>query len=96
MGLVCDGGIRHVAAYLAALDLSALRSESAAAKDRRVLGYRRRQSERRKMPSWPIFSTSLAIRTPVTLPELVAAAIGDLALWLKDRKNRRAIPPSAR
>ena len=35
-----EGGIRHVAAYLAELDISTFDSESAAAEDTGILGHR--------------------------------------------------------
>ena len=46
------GGFGHVAAYLAN-SICRLRSQGTAAENRSLLGYRQRQSARRKTPNWP-------------------------------------------
>ena len=86
-----NGGDGHVAAYLAELDVSAFNPKAPPP----------------KTPAfWDIVSASTApedaeladvidaIGNPdaLTLKQLIAAAMGGIADWLMDRKNRRAIP----
>ena len=80
-----------VAAYLAELDLSRLRPEGAAAEDAGLLGHRRCQpraggcrARRRPRP--------LGNPDATTLIRIANEAAGDFETWIKDRKNRRAIP----
>src|SRR5262249_48022643 len=86
-----DGGFAHVAAYLAEFDLS---------------GFDPKAPPPRTPAFWDIVNASRApeaapladlldkLGNPdaVTLADLVAAANGELAEWLLDRRNRRALP----
>ena len=90
-GFYTDGGIRHVGAYLAGLDLSAFDAKTPPPKTAAF---------------WDIVDASRApedaeladvldrLGNPAatTLARVITRAGDDFAHWLKDRKNRRAIP----
>jgi hypothetical protein len=87
----CDGGYGHVAAYLAELDLT---------------GFDPKAPPPKTPAFWDIVNISAApedseladltekLGNPdaLTVPQLIAAATGDVAEWLIDRRNRRTIP----
>ena len=87
-----NGGIEHVAAYLAAARPLRLRPEGTAAEDRRPSGTSSTPAARPRTPSWPTCSTLSAIPRRCTIGVIVAKATGEIVEWLIDRRNRRAIP----
>jgi uncharacterized protein DUF5906 len=90
-GWYADGGNRHVAAYLASLDISAFDPKAPPPKTAAF---------------WDIVDASQApedaeladvldrMGNPeaTTLIRITAEAVGEIETWIKDRKNRRAIP----
>jgi hypothetical protein len=90
-GFYTDGGIRHVAAYLASLDLSAFDAKAPPPKTSAF---------------WDIVDASRApedaeladvldrLGNPpaTTLARIMNEATGDFETWVRDRKNRRVIP----
>jgi hypothetical protein len=85
-----SGGIENVVAYLAALDLSAFDPKAPPPKTAAFWAI----VDANQSPEDAELADILDILgnpDAVIIPELVAAANGDMALWLKDRKNRRAI-----
>ena len=45
-----------------------------------------------RMPSWPTCSTGWETRDATTLIQIANEPSGDFEIWIRDRKNRRAIP----
>ncbi len=85
-----DCGIGHVAAYLTELDYPASTLKRRRPKTP-ASGTSSALTARRKTPSSPIID-ALGRPEAVTLTQLIAAARGETAEWLVDRRNRRSIP----
>jgi hypothetical protein len=86
-----DGGIRHVAAYLAALDISTFDPKAPPPKTQAFWDI----VEAGRAPEDAELADVLdEMGNPdaVTLERIAFQAPGDLAIWIRDRKNRRAIP----
>jgi hypothetical protein len=90
-GFYADGGFEHVTAYLSELDLS---------------GFDAKAPPPKTPAFWQIVSVNAApedaelldvldkleLPEAITVVELIEAANGEIAEWLMDRRNRRALP----
>jgi hypothetical protein len=86
-----DGGIGHVAAYLASLDLSGFDPKAPPPKTEAFHAI----VNANRVPEDAELADALDhLENPnaVTLERVTYAAEGEFAVWLRDRKNRRAIP----
>lgn len=86
-----DGGIAHVAAYLAERDLSGFDPKAAPTKTPAFWDI---VNAHRAPEDAELADVIDALGRPdaVTLTQLIAAAKGETSAWLVDRKNRRSIP----
>jgi hypothetical protein len=85
------GGNRHVAAYLAGLDLSGFDAKAPPPKTEAFWDI---VDANRAAEDAELADTLDSLSNPrvVTLSRISESAPADLAVWLKDRKNRRSIP----
>jgi hypothetical protein len=86
-----NGGIANVAAYLAALDISAFDPKAPPPKTDAFLAIVDANQSPEDAELADILD-KLGMPDATTLIRIIACAMGDIELWLKDRKNRRAIP----
>jgi hypothetical protein len=86
-----QGGDRHVAAYLAGLDLTSFDPKAPPPKTPAFWDI---VDANRAPEDAEMADTLDRIGSPnaTTLTRMITEASGDFALWIKDRKNRRAIP----
>jgi hypothetical protein len=90
-GWYATGGDRHVAAYLAARDLSAFDAKAPPPKTAAfwdIVDANRAPEDAELADLIDVMGNPDA----TTLERVKSRAVGDLAEWIKDRKNRRAIP----
>jgi hypothetical protein len=90
-GWYADGGIRHVAAYLKELNLSAFDPKAPPPKTAAFWAI----VDANRAPEDAELADALdKLGNPkaTTIDEIAGKAEGDFFLWIKDRKNRRAIP----
>ncbi|HEY4340532.1 MAG TPA: primase-helicase family protein [Steroidobacteraceae bacterium] len=86
-----DGGLQHVGAYLAALDLSAFNPKAPPPKTRaffEIVDASRAPEDAELADVLDVLSNPDAI----TLADIINMANESLQEWLQDRKNRRTIP----
>ena len=90
-GYYADGGFGHVAAYLAEFDLSDFDPK---APPPRTPAFWDIVNVSRAPEDAPLADLLDKLKNPdaVTLAELITAANGEIAEWLLDRRNRRALP----
>lgn len=86
-----DGGYQHVAAYLAELDLSQFDAKAPPPKTDAFWSIVGANTASEDAELEDVLD-ALGRPDAVTLKHLIAAATGEAAAWLVDRKNRRAIP----
>jgi hypothetical protein len=88
---VADAGTRHVAAYLAELDIA---SFNAKAPPPKTPAFWDIVASNRAPEDAPLSDALDALNNPaaVTLSQLASSASEDFAEWLRDRKNSRRIP----
>lgn len=86
-----DGGIEHVTAYLAELDLSSFDPK---APPEKTAAFWAIADANRSPEDAELADVLDALGNPdaTTLQKIIARADGDFADWLRDRKNRRKVP----
>jgi hypothetical protein len=90
-GFYADGGIGHVVAYLAALDISAFDPKAPPPRTQAFWDI----VMHNQPPEDAEFADAidrLAHKEAITISDVMSTADGQFAEWLGDRKNRRAIP----
>jgi hypothetical protein len=93
-GFYDAGGDSHVAAYLASLDLSNFNSKEPPPKTAAfsaIVDANRAPEDAELQDGLDLLGQPAAV-TLLKVMNAVSAINGDFAVWLKDRKNRRAIP----
>jgi hypothetical protein len=90
-GWYADGGFEHVAAYLMALDISDFDPKAPPAK---TAAFWDIVNASRSPEDAELADVIDALNNPdaLTIKQLTAAAMGEAAEWLLDRRNRRALP----
>ena len=90
-----DEGYRNVAAYLSQFDLAGFNAKApprATAAFHAIVDANRAPEDAELADTLDGIAKEGRPVTAVTIPMLVAAAMGDFQSWLQDRKNRRVIP----
>jgi hypothetical protein len=86
-----SGGLRHVAAYLAEYDLSGFDPKAPPPKTAAFFDIVDANRAPEEAELSDIFD-KMQNPSAITLESITKAATGDIVEWLRDRKNRRAIP----
>jgi Bifunctional DNA primase/polymerase, N-terminal/Primase C terminal 2 (PriCT-2)/Family of unknown function (DUF5906) len=90
-GWYARGGIRHVTAYLAELDISAFDPKAPPAKTQAFWNIVDASSAPEDAELADVLDR-MGNPPAITLANIRAVATGDFAVWITDRKNRRVIP----